>query len=100
MQPEDKKPEAEAPPKKSVLTRCAIWSGAITIGVPALWALLTASLGGNASRAVGWFGVLPVIILVPVGIVVTLGLTIAAAVEANKRKDAGKSIPPSTTNPQ
>jgi len=100
MQPEDTKPESEAPPKKSLLTRCAIWSGAITIGVPALWALLTTALGGNAGLAVGWLGVLPVLILVPVGIVVTIGLAIAAAVEANKRKDAGKSIPPSTTNPQ
>jgi len=62
--------------------------------VPVLWAVLTSALGGNAGLTVGWFGVLPVILFVPLGIIVTLGLAIAAAVATNKQKETN----PNTTN--
>jgi hypothetical protein len=99
MQPEATKPEPEARPKKSPLARYAIWSGAATVGVPVLWAVLTSALGGNAGLTVGWFGVLPVILFVPLGIIATLALTIAAAVASKKQKETTKASSLSTTNP-
>ena len=87
------------PPKKSVLTRCAIGSAVATVAVPVLWAVLTSALGGNAGLTIGWLGVLPVIIFVPLGLIVTIGLAITSSFEASKRKDAAKSVPSSTGNP-
>jgi hypothetical protein len=98
MQPNATEPEPGAPPKQSRLARYAIWSGAATVGVPVLWAVLTSALGGNAGLTVGWFGVLPIILFVPLGIIATLALTIAAAVESNKQKETTKASSLSTTN--
>ncbi len=99
MEPESTKPDPEEPPKQSPLVCYAVWSGAATVGVPLLWAMLTSALGGDAGLAVGWFGVLPVILFVPLGIVVTLALSIAAAVSTNKPKEDAKPAEPGTKNP-
>lgn len=99
MKPEDTKPACEAPSKKSMLGRYAMWSGVATVAVPVSWAVLTSVLGGNAGLAVGWFGVLPVILFVPVGIIITLGLAIAASVAADKQKETTKDSDPTTANP-
>ena len=40
-----------------------------------------------SSNPIGWLGALAIIVGVPIGIIATLGLTIAAAIAANKRKD-------------
>ena len=94
MQTRDPKPESDPQPKNSMLGLYAMWSGVATVAVPVLWAVLTSALGGNAGLTVGWFGVLPVILFVPLGIIVTLGLAIAAAVATNKQKETN----PNTTN--
>ena len=81
--------------KRSALARCAIWSGALTIGLPLLWVVLVEGLGhagnGNAALGLGWFGALGIIVGVPIGIIVTLGLAIAAAVAASKRKEDARA---------
>ena len=69
--PDPSSSTAKPSAKKSVLARCAIWSGAVTVGVPLLWVMLGSTLGGNAGLAVGWYGVLPVLLGVPIGIIVT-----------------------------
>ena len=61
MQPQDIQPEGSPPSRKAKLTRYALWSGGLTVGVPVVWALL-ASLGGNTGLGIGWFGVLPVLL--------------------------------------
>lgn len=99
MEPESTKPNPEEPPKQSPLARYAVWSGVATVVVPLLWAMLTSALGGDAGLAVGWFGVLPVILFVPIGIVVTLALSIAATARANKPKEDTKPAEPATKNP-
>jgi hypothetical protein len=91
--PSNTEPVSESPKlpaKKSVLFRCAIWSGGITVGVPVLWAALTSTLGGNASLALGWYGVLPLLLRVPLGVILTLGFAIAAVVRSNAQKDAAQ----------
>ena len=96
---EDTKCESKTPPKMSTLTRCAIWSGVLTVGVPALWAALAEGIGGNFGLGLAWFGVLPMLFFVPLGVIVTLALSIAAMVAANKRADAATSAQESTRNP-
>ena len=54
-------------------------------GVPLVWALLVVGLGGNAGLTIGWLGVLPMLIWVPVGLTITLLLTIVAAVSTNEQ---------------
>lgn len=85
------KPAEDAPSKPSSLAQAAMWSAAATVGVPLVWAVLTSTLGGDAGLAVGWFGVLPVILFVPLGIVATLALGIAAAVQGNRPQGAADS---------
>lgn len=95
--PDPSSSNAKSSAKKSALARCAIWSGAATFGVPLLWVMLGSTLGGNAGLAVGWYGVLPVLLGVPIGIIVTLCLTIAAVV--NQRKDKTKAALAATNDP-
>jgi hypothetical protein len=93
MQTQDIQPQGNPPSRRSNLARYALWSGGLTVGVPVVWAVLT-SLGGNASLGIGWFGVLPVLILVPVGVIVTICLGIAAAVQPK-----GDGAPPAPGKP-
>lgn len=76
-------PDQKDPLKNPPLARYAIWSAVATVGVPLAWAVLTNSLGGNTGLAIGWFGVLPVILFVPIGAIVTLALVIGSFVQAN-----------------
>ena len=88
--------------KRSSLARWAVWSGGLTIGVPLIWAVVVQMLAGaganNAALGVGWFGVLPMILLVPIGIIVTLVLAIAAVISANKGKSETKPAAPRNSN--
>jgi len=60
--------------------------------MPILWALLISALPGDAGLLVGWFSVLPVILFVPVGIIATLALAIAAAVQAQRTGGGHRSV--------
>lgn len=62
----------------STLGKLAWWSAGLTLLLPLSWCLLVSLLSGNAALATAWFGVLPVLIGVPLGIVITLGLAAAA----------------------
>ena len=66
--------------------RWALISGGVTLGVPLLWAGLTSVTKGDASLAIGWMGLMLVILVVPGGIVVTLVLAVCAIVQSRKRK--------------
>jgi len=98
MPPEATNTDVVAQHKPIPLSRYAIWSGAATVAVPVGWALLASALGGNAGLTVGWFGVLPVILFVPLGIVVTLVLTMSAVAQATETKAITTSSRPSKTN--
>ncbi len=97
VSPEPMQQTISAPKKRSMFARCAIWSGVLTIAVPLMWAAITESLGAtghhNAALMLGWAGVLPIILGVPIGIVVTIGLTIAAVIQANANR-----VPTKTNN--
>lgn len=67
--------------------------------MPALWAALVEGIGGDFGLGLGWFGVLPMLFFVPLGVIVTLALSVAAMVAANKRADAAMSAQESTRNP-
>jgi len=83
----------EQVPQKSVsnLGRWAVACGTITVGLPVLWALLVSGSSGNTSLASGWVGVLPVILLVPIGSIATLVLTIATVVQSRNRSQENSS---------
>lgn len=92
MQPGPTHPESATPRRIPPLTRYAIWTAVVTVGVPLVWAVLTSSLGGNTGLEIGWFGVLPVILFVPIGSIVTLVLVIASFVQTNTPRP-GDSFP-------
>jgi hypothetical protein len=77
-------------PGQAWLLQAALWSGGLTIGIPLLWAMF-ASIPGNTGLAIGWLGVLPVILLVPIGVVVTLAVLIAGALAGQKQSNEAKS---------
>jgi hypothetical protein len=86
MQPPVLNPESVSPRKNSDLARYALWSGGITVGVPVLWLLLT-NTGGNFGLGIGWLGVLPVMLMVPVGTILTICFGVAAVVESRRKND-------------
>ena len=67
-------------------------SGAATVVIPAVWAVLTTLLPGNSGLAVGWYGVVWMLVIVPLGLVVTVVLAVTALLEAStssNQDDAG-----------
>jgi len=73
--------------KPRQLRHFAILSAGLTIGLPVIWAAL-ASIRGNTGLAIGWYGVLPMLLFVPIGFVVTLTLFIASGIAAAKKDKA------------
>lgn len=89
---QDRRSVGPRPPGRGLST--ALWaliSGGVTLGVPLLWALFTSVTKGDASLAIGWMGLMLVLLIVPGGIVITLVLTVCAIVQSRKRK---KGVPP------
>jgi len=65
--------------KPLYIRRLAIWSTGLTICLPLIWAAL-ASIPGDTGLGIGWFGVLPMLLFVPIGVVVSLVLLIIAGI--------------------
>lgn len=76
--------------RSTQLLRYAGVAGALTVGLFVIWAGLS-SIPGNTGIGIGWFLVLPMLFIVPLGALVTVVLLVAAGTAAATEQDAGKS---------
>lgn len=74
--------------------RWAMWSGIATVGVPILWMFVVGGLeqlgAKDTALLLAWMTVLPVIVIVPVGFVLTVFFVIIAVISKYKKQNCNE----------
>ena len=62
--------------RKTTLGRWASRTLIVTLLIPTIWMVLVQGLGGNLGLLIGWYTVLPILLITPLGFLLALALTI------------------------